>query len=274
MTKKFLFIMTTALFAVLLLYALITSAELGGGKTMKPKSGSIKIEWYGHACFALTLDNGYSIIIDPFDGMPYTVPKLENVWLALATHSHFDHNNVSGVNPESTIIGEGETMKFGSKIVKDKLELNKEGKDISIWGIVSLHDKQQGKQRGSNTIFVLKIDDMLIAHLGDLGHVLKEEQLEKMKEIGAIDILFIPVGGHFTIDEKEATKVVEQLSPKLVFPMHYKTDILPKNFPIVGVEKFLKGKSNVERIDSSTIMVSKDELPDKTRMVVLKYYEE
>lgn len=238
------------------------------------KKGSVKIEWYGHACFALTLDNEFSIIIDPFDGMPYTAPKLKNVWLALATHGHFDHNNVSAVNAESAIIGEGETMKFGSKTVKDKLTLNKGGKEISIWGIGSFHDKQQGKQRGPNTIFALKIDDLLIVHLGDLGHLLREEQLEKMKEIGAIDVLFVPVGGHFTIDKKEATKVVEQLSPKLVFPMHYKTNVLSADFPIVGVDKFLKGKSNVERIDSSAIVVSKDELPDETRIVVLKYHNE
>jgi L-ascorbate metabolism protein UlaG (beta-lactamase superfamily) len=256
------------------LFYLLINIAYQGGKPMEHKHGGIKIEWYGHACFALTMDNGFSIIIDPFDGMPYTVPKLKNVWLALATHSHFDHNNVSGVNAESTIIGEGETMKFGSKTVKGKLDLNKEGKEISIWGIGAFHDKGQGKQRGPNTIFVLKIEDILIAHLGDLGHVLKEEQLEKMREIGPIDVLFIPVGGHFTIDEKEATKVVEQLSPKLVFPMHYKTNILSADFPIVGVDKFLKGKSNVERIDSSDIAVTKDELPDKTMIVVLKYHDE
>ena len=241
---------------------------------MKQKHGGIKIEWYGHACFALTLDNGLNIILDPFDGMPYTVPELENVWLALASHSHFDHNNVSGVNAENEIIGEGEVMKFGSKTVKRRLNFSKEGKEISVWGIDSFHDKIRGAQRGPNTIFVLKIDDMLIAHLGDLGHALKEEQLEKMKEIGSINVLFIPIGGHFTIDDIEAAEIIEQLSPKLVFPMHYKTDILPASFPIVGVDKFLKGKSNVERIDSSAIAVSKGELPDKTRIVVLKYYDE
>jgi L-ascorbate metabolism protein UlaG (beta-lactamase superfamily) len=241
---------------------------------MEQKYGSIKIEWYGHACFVLKLDNGYNIIIDPFDGMPYTLPEMENVWLALATHSHFDHSNVSEVDAENTIVGEGEIMKFDSKSIKGKLNLKKSGKEITIGGIGSFHDKLQGKQRGPNTIFVLKIDDMLIAHLGDLGHVLKEEQLEKMQETESIDVLFIPVGGHFTIDDVEATEVIKQLSPKLVFPMHYKTDILSEQFPIAGVDEFLKGKSNVERMDSNAITVNKEELPDKTKIVVLKYYNE
>ena len=80
-------------------------------------------------------------------------------------------------------------------------------------------------------------------------------------------ILFIPVGGNYTIDAKQATKVVEQLSPKLVFPMHYKTDVA--NLPIAGVDVFLAGKDNVEKPNKNSVIV--EELPEEMKIIVLDY---
>ena len=63
---------------------------------------------------------------------------------------------------------------------------------------------------------------MRILHLGDLGHLLTDDQLSA---IGAVDVVLIPVGGTFTLDAHQASRVVDQLHPRLlVVPMHYKTD--------------------------------------------------
>ena len=127
------------------------------------------------------------------------------------------------------------------------------------------HDASLGKQRGTNTVFCFNLDDIRLCYLGDLGHVLSQEQVS---EIGSVDILFVPVGGFFTIDAGEATRVCEQLAPKVIIPMHFKT---PKcAYPIATVNDFLKNKKGVREIDSSEIEFKKEELPATTEIVVLK----
>ncbi len=104
---------------------------------------------------------------------------------------------------------------------------------------------------------------MNLCHLGDLGHLLDQSQIDA---IGPVDVLFIPVGGFFTIDAGQATAVAQSIKPKLIFPMHYKT---PKtDYPIAGVNEFLQDKGNVRKIGSSEIEVSKDNLPAETEIIV------
>jgi len=213
----------------------------------KPKE--LKIQWFGQACFLITSSDGKRVLTDPYSsGIGYTVPSLE-ADVVTVSHSHSDHNNVSMATGNPEVVNTlGESTVAG----------------ISFLGVQSDHDASGGSQRGKNTIFVWDMDDMRLAHLGDLGTLLTDDQL---KEMGKIDILFIPVGGVYTIDASQATKVVEQLSPKLVFPMHYKTDVL--TLPLAGVDDFLAGKDSVEEVNGNTFVVK--ELPDKTRIIVLDY---
>jgi L-ascorbate metabolism protein UlaG (beta-lactamase superfamily) len=118
---------------------------------------------------------------------------------------------------------------------------------------------------GRNTIFILEMDGLRLAHFGDLGHVLTPEMLQA---IGPLDIAIIPVGGSYTIDA--ATQVVSQLNPKLVVPMHYKIAKMAANWPGVGVEPFLEGKK-VDRPNSSSIKLNKSVIPNLTTIVVLNY---
>ncbi|GAI63872.1 unnamed protein product, partial [marine sediment metagenome] len=81
-------------------------------------------------------------------------------------------------------------------------------------------------------------------------------------------ILFIPVGGYYTIDAKAATEVCNQLKPRVIIPMHYKTE---KGIPnIVGVDEFLGGKANVNRLDVSQAEFKPGELPATGQIIVLK----
>jgi L-ascorbate metabolism protein UlaG (beta-lactamase superfamily) len=214
------------------------------------KTMEMKIQWFGHSCFLITSSDGKRVLTDPFSpGIGYTVPSVE-ADVVIVTHSHSDHNNVSAAKGDPEIVKtEGESSAVG----------------ISFLGVSSFHDDSGGSQRGKNIIFVWEMDGVRLAHLGDLGQ--QELTADQVAEIGKVDLIFIPVGGNYTIDAKQATKVMEQLSPKLVFPMHYKTDVV--NLPIASVDGFLAGKDNVEKVGKNFVVV--EELPEKVKIIVLEY---
>jgi L-ascorbate metabolism protein UlaG (beta-lactamase superfamily) len=212
----------------------------------------MKIKWLGHSCFLITSKDGTKVITDPYavgGGINYS-PIKETADVVVVSHGHGDHSNVSAVQ------GKPEVVKGGG---------TKTARGIQFKGIASYHDASQGTQRGSNTIFCFTIDDIKLCHLGDLGHALSPEQIA---EIGAVDILFIPVGGFYTIDALAASQVCDQLKPKVVIPMHFKT---PKcAYPIASVEDFLKGKKNVRKVGGSEADFERERLPAATEIVLLQ----
>jgi L-ascorbate metabolism protein UlaG (beta-lactamase superfamily) len=216
----------------------------------------MKIKWYGHAAFLITSDKGIKIIIDPYEpgafGGQLSYGKIKDqADIVITSHDHADHNYTKDLPGTPQIIN-------GSS--------NKTVKGISIKGISTYHDPSKGSERGTNTIFTLKIDNIQCCHLGDLGHLLSDRELG---EIGLVDILLIPVGGFFTIDPKEATRVAEQIKPKILIPMHFKTEKC--GFPIAPVEDFLKGKTNIKRSNTSEVAFNKATLPKQTEILVLEH---
>lgn len=178
------------------------------------------ITWYGQACFRLE-SKDIRVLIDPFDkSIGLKLPRLNETIIAV-THDHHDHNHAMDAGPETFVIkGPGEYEKAGVQIV----------------GIPSYHDNSQGSERGLNTIYVIKMEDITLCHLGDLGqHELSAEQQEL---IGSVDILMIPVGGVYTVNGKEAVDIVKQIEPKIIIPMHYKVPGL--TVKLDGPESFLK----------------------------------
>ncbi len=212
----------------------------------------MKIKWLGHASFLITSKAGVKVITDPYAvgrGINYA-PIKEGADVVLVSHDHSDHNNASAIQGKPEVV---------------KGNVTKSVKGISFQGVATYHDASQGQQRGSNTIFCFTLDGMRVCHLGDLGHVLSSGQV---KEIGAIDILLVPVGGFFTIDASAASQVCDQLKPKVIVPMHFK--IPDCDYPIAGVEDFLKGKKNIRKIAGSEIELEREKLPDATEIVVLQ----
>ena len=115
------------------------------------------------------------------------------------------------------------------------------------------------------TIFCFEIDGIKICHVGDLGHQLESRQIA---EIGKVDILLVPVGGNFTLDAETATEVYTKLAARIVIPMHYKNERCP-NFPVAGVDDFIRGKSNVTRLEVSEVEFKAGVLPAAAQIVVL-----
>lgn len=211
----------------------------------------MKVKWLGHACFLLTSSTGLRVLTDPYaSGSGLDYGKIEEAAdIVTVSHEHFDHNNVAAVSGSPQIVRGAGTQ---------------EVRGINFKGIACFHDTSGGRERGSNIIFCFTIDGIRICHLGDLGHELSQGQI---KEIGDVDLLLIPTGGYFTIDAAMATRLWEQLKPKVTIPMHYKTPRCA--FPISGVDEFLKGKERVKQVGTSEVEIEAGKLPAAPEIWVL-----
>ncbi|HEY97613.1 MAG TPA: MBL fold metallo-hydrolase [Dehalococcoidia bacterium] len=210
----------------------------------------MKLKWLAHASFLITADNGTRIITDPYTtGEGFQHGEInESADIVTVSHEHGDHNNAAAVggNPE---------------VVKGTTDV----KGISIKAINTAHDEKGGSERGKNNIYCFEVDGIRVCHMGDLGHVLTDNQVV---ELGKVHVLLIPVGGFFTIDAKTAGMVAEQVRARVIIPMHYKTGKM--KLPIAGVEEFLKDKENVTRMDTSEVAFTRAELPSSPRIIVLQ----
>jgi L-ascorbate metabolism protein UlaG (beta-lactamase superfamily) len=208
------------------------------------------IYWYGQACFKIKGKQA-TALIDPYDPsmLGLKLPKDTSADLVLKTHNHADHSNTDVAGESAVkIAGPGEY----------------EVKGVAVTGVMTYHDKQKGLEKGKNTVYNLEIEGVNIVHLGDLGQILEEDQLE---EIGSVDILMIPVGGVYTIDAKDAARIVAQLDPKVVIPMHYKLDDL--KVELEPLDNFLKEMSVENVAPLPKLSITKDKLPEEMQVVIL-----
>ena len=213
----------------------------------------VNARWLGLACFELEAENKI-VLFDPFKGTGLPEPSAK-ADIILCSHSHADHNNTKPVMKKDSVVLEGFT---GSKKIDD----------VIIKGIATFHDDTEGKARGNNSIYVVNIEDLSFCHLGDLGHDLTDTMLT---EIGKVDVLFIPVGGFFTIDATAANRTVSALKPKIAVPIHYRIAGMDPIFDAIsGVDKFLDGKANVKKLEGSSFSVEKATLPSEEIIIVPK----
>lgn len=216
----------------------------------------MKLTYFGHSSFLIQAGDDTRIIIDPyrpgsFDGAVRYAPIDETADVVVATHSHDDHGATD------TILGHPRVL-----LHPDRETVGR----VHITGVHVAHDDTGGSQRGKNTMVVIDDGDLRLAHAGDLGHTLDEATV---KALGPIDVLLVPVGGYFTIDHKLAAAVVDAVAPRIVVPMHYKTEKI--DFPIEPVDPFLTTQRKVERKDSPTLEVTKATLPAERVTIVLPY---
>lgn len=208
----------------------------------------MEVRWLGHACF-LCEGNGIRLLTDPFSKeVGYPLPQ-EVVDIVTVSHDHYDHNAVQILPGHPQVIGEAGVH---------------EAKGLKVEGFAVYHDEVRGAKRGKNVIFAWEMDGIRLCHLGDLGHLLEPATVTA---IGEVDLLMIPVGGVYTIDAPAAFRVVEQLRPRLVLPMHYKTPSL--SFELAPVEDFTRYFERVRR--EKALRLEKDGLPEEREVVLLDY---
>jgi len=214
----------------------------------------MKIRYLGHSCFLIAAA-GKRIVMDPYEpggfgGAIGYGPLREPADYVTVSHQHADHNFVKMVPGNPTVISEACDQDCGGILCRV---------------VKTSHDASRGAERGQNTVWVIEAEGLVVCHLGDLGHMISPEDATAL---GLIDVLLVPVGGHFTIDAKGATAVVKKLRPHIAIPMHYKT---PKvKFDLAPVDDFLADKTRVRRVEGSEIEVTKETLPEPTEIVVLQ----
>jgi L-ascorbate metabolism protein UlaG (beta-lactamase superfamily) len=212
----------------------------------------VKITHIGHACFFLEAQS-VRVVTDPFaDSVPYRFPAIA-ADVVTVSHEHHDHNAVERVSgPARGARGPGVHRVSGVEIV----------------GVASVHDDAEGAKRGPNTIFRFSLDGISFAHLGDLGVPLDAEQVTALQ---GVEVLFVPVGGTYTIDARAAADIVRHLPDvRLVFPMHYRTEQVA-DWPIAPVDDLLRTMDNVRRIGSSSVALTRETLPEALEVWVLDH---
>ena len=208
------------------------------------------ITWLGHSCFRIK-GNQAVIITDPFPpDFGYTLGK-QTANIVTVSHQHPSHSYIEKIGGEPRIIkGPGEY----------------EISNVLIIGIATFHDSVKGQSRGKNTVYLMEIDGVAVCHLGDLGHVLNDEQVEEM---GNVDVLLLPVGGVNTINAAMASEVIRKIEPKAVIPMHYKTPALKRELD--PVDSFLKEMGTGQVEPRPKISFTRTNLPPNTQVFVLTY---
>ncbi|MHB1132734.1 MAG: MBL fold metallo-hydrolase [Chloroflexota bacterium] len=209
----------------------------------------MEITWLGHACFRLRGKNA-TIVTDPYDES--IGQKLGRVSADIVTvsHNHYDHNNFSAVTGNPRVISGPGEYEIGG---------------VFITGVQTWHDAEGGSKRGRNTAYLFELDDIVVCHLGDLGHVLSTEQVELMSNA---DVLLIPVGGGFTINAAQAAEVISLIEPRIVIPMHYKTESV--QIELEPLDRFARAMGLKEVPTQPKLSVSKSGLPEEMQVVVLE----
>jgi len=217
--------------------------------TKDAKINTVEIKWLGHSCFILK-GKEKTVITDPYyPELGYSLGERE-ADIVTVSHFHPGHSYIEGIaNSPKQVKGPGE-YEIGN---------------IFITGLASYHDNEKGKARGKNTIYHVEMEGLTLCHVGDLGHPLTPSLVE---ELGSCDVLFLPVGEVSTISIDEAAEIVKQLTPRIVIPMHYKTDVLTRN--LEPVDKFLSKMGIHEMQPKPKLLITETTLPSDLQIVVFE----
>ena len=211
----------------------------------------MQLKFYAQSAFQAVSDDGTRIVIDPFEHterIRYDA-TFDEADIVLVTHEHGDHANVDAVPGDYPVVrGVGDLEAGG----------------FSFYGIGSYHDKEQGAQRGPNTVFVFDVDGIRIAHLGDQGCELEPEQVAML---AGVNVMLAPIGGGFTLEPELVWDLAEQVQPNIFVPCHFKTSAI--DLPFITVDEFTEGKENVRQLGGSEIALSADDLPDPIQILVM-----
>lgn len=216
----------------------------------------MKLQYLGHASFRIISEMGTTVVCDPFksDWVGFDMARVRCDVVTMS-HHHGDHNCMDSI--------------IGSPAELD-VEIACAADDIAIESIATYHDDVKGAKRGQNLVFCFLVDGIKVMHMGDIG-CLDDNVVAKIKNC---DVLLMPVGGTFTVDAMGAKWYVDQVQPKIVVPMHYKTD--EHNFDVDGVDKFLSlfAPADVQQSGADTLTLY--DIPDNTRtkVVVLERFKD
>lgn len=212
------------------------------------------ITWYGLSCFRIREGN-VIVVCDPYDkSVGLSLPKVR-ADIITVSHERPGHSAADRIAGEAKVLrGPGEY----------------EVRNVFVSGLATYHRRRKEVDLERNIAYFFEFGDLTIGHLGDIGEVPLQSEIEALN-IGEVDLLLIPVGGSDTLDPARAVEVIGMLEPRIVIPMHYQHEGLASSLAerLEPVERFLKefGVSAPDRMDS--LKVSKSSLPEETQVALL-----
>jgi len=241
--RRIVYFLATVLFSLCIVEAPAQQQR----STVADARQTVTIEYIAHACFRITMPSGEQLLIDPFASrvwIGYDYPDGIEADAVLITHPHYDHDGGASVGhpapwPDTTaILREPGTY-----------DLN----DVEILGVAGKHADPYGKEFGqTNTIWVLEVAGLRIAHIGDNGPV----SAAAAAQIGKVDILMMPI--------------------EILVPMHYRLSDLEPNDDepdgLGGIDGWLKSRHDVRRLSTHQATISLQDLPSSQEILVFEHW--
>lgn len=208
------------------------------------------IHWFGHACFRIR-EKGVTVVTDPHpEELGYARPRIR-ADVVTVSHAHAGHSAVKGFRGSPRVLQAPGEYEIGG---------------VFITGVPTFHDSAEGLERGQNVAFLFDFWGLTVCHLGDLGHVLTQAQVEALDQV---NVLLVPVGGRATVTADQAAEVVSLIEPNIVIPMHYATAAVSRD--LAPARKFLN-VMDVTGVEAQEMLrISAAGLPRETQIVVLEY---
>lgn len=205
----------------------------------------MKIQYLGHSSFLLSFERGPCIVTDPFGDVGIPLPPVRADCVTVS-HFHYDHCNVEGVHT--------------SRVLSEKGVFDVGG--VHITAVECFHDEVCGRKRGKTLAFRFEAEGISLLHLGDIGEPCTPEVLRRL---GKADVLFLPVGGNYTIDATEAKRYLDAIKPAIAIPMHYKVKGLTVD--ISGAERFL---SLFEQTECAKTLTLNEKPIGQTKVILME----
>lgn len=264
MNRRIVYFLATVLFSLCIVEAPAQQQR----STATNARQTITIEYIAHACFRITVPSGEQLLIDPFASrvwIGYDYPDGIEADAVLITHPHYDHDGGASVGHPAPW---PDTM----AVLREPGTYDLSG--VKIHGVVGKHADPYGREFGqTNTIWLLEVAGLRIAHLGDNGQL----SPEAAAQLGKVDILMMPIDSEFHIlKEHEIQTILHQLSPSLVIPMHYRlADLEPGDDDpdgLGGIDDWLKSRHDVRRLSTHQATISLEDLPSSQEILVFEHW--
>lgn len=217
----------------------------------------MKIKWYAHASVLLE-GSGVRIITDPYTPEVLGfVPITEPADIVVRSSADDDGHNCA-------------EMITGNPAVVTATELEPEGETVKGIHFTPIHSMESliyKEKPRDNAMYLFTLDGIRIAHLGDIGNRLPDDQLELLK---GSDIVIAPAGGPPTIDLTDLADAIRTINPRIFIPVHY--DLPNTLVKMLPVTEFLKEFPTEQVVWESRpeIEITRASLPQETRILVLK----
>ena len=218
-------------------------------KASLPAAGTVRLTFLGHSSFLIDTPEGISAVTD-FNGYIRPPEKPDIVTMNNAHDTHY----TDYVDPEIGVVLRGWGPR--GEVAKHDRDVG----DLQVWNVPTNLIRYGEVETNGNSIFVFQVADICIAHLGHLHHVLTDENLA---ELGSIDVLLVPADGTYTMAQEYMVKVIDQIRPSVVIPMHY--------FSATTLERFVRtmgDRYEVVLSDVPTVTLSRLKMPYRKILVL------